>query len=374
MNPKRLASTMLGIVQEWVQPAFKAVADRFDALERRFDDLPQAVKGDKGEKGDDADPELVRQVVAQQLAEWPRPKDGEPGKPADEDAIVASVLAKIPKPKDGEPGKDAEPIHPDTLLRMVSEEVRRQVDAIPRPQDGKDAKIDLEWLERLITLQIQTRFDAMPKPKDGEPGKSADMDALRIYACDVAEAAVAALPKPKDGEPGKAVELETVREMVRAEVAEIPAASPGKDGENATDEQVLRVAEPVIARMVALIPPPAKGEPGTKGERGNDADPAVLQSAVDAAVERLNQDFFDFVEEVTYGLENALPDLRPSSELRVNVNMPSPDPAGVKSSARDMVVLGNILTKQLNEVLSRPIKPIYDEKGRLVGAQRVAPS
>lgn len=78
----------------------------------RGDVGPPGEKGDPGRDGRDADPELVREMVAEAVRAIPVPKDGRDGKDApavDEDAIVARVTARIPIPKDGRDGRDGAP-------------------------------------------------------------------------------------------------------------------------------------------------------------------------------------------------------------------------------------------------------------------------
>lgn len=126
-------------------------------------------KGDKGERGangKDADPGAVRAEVLKAVGELPAPKDGKegaPGKDADPEVVkelVAAAVAAIPKPADGkdgapgergpagesikgdkgDPGADAEPVHPDTIARLVLEEVQRALAALPRAKDGEPGR------------------------------------------------------------------------------------------------------------------------------------------------------------------------------------------------------------------------------------------
>lgn len=123
-------------------------------------------KGDTGPAGKDADPAAIRAEVMKAVGELPVPKDGKdgvPGKDADPETVkqlVAAAVAAIPKPADGkdgvpgargpagesikgdkgDSGKDAEPVHPDTIARMVLEEVQRAVAALPRAKDGEPGR------------------------------------------------------------------------------------------------------------------------------------------------------------------------------------------------------------------------------------------
>lgn len=126
-------------------------------------------KGDKGERGangKDADPAAIRAEVLKAVGELPAPKDGKDGaagKDTDPETVkqlVAAAVAAIPKPADGkdgapgargpagesikgdkgDPGANAEPVHPDTIARMVLEEVQRVVAALPHAKDGEPGR------------------------------------------------------------------------------------------------------------------------------------------------------------------------------------------------------------------------------------------
>ena len=126
----------------------------------------------KPANGKDADPEVIRQLVAEQVAGLPPARDG---KDADAEAIKAAVLAELPPP---EPGKGADPAEIQAM-------VQRAVDAIPRPADGKSVTLDeikglldhmqATWaldFERRAQTSLERAIDRMPKAKDGENGKN----------------------------------------------------------------------------------------------------------------------------------------------------------------------------------------------------------
>lgn len=101
-------------------------------------------KAEKGEPGKDADPVDIDSIVNQVRESIPIPKDG---KSIDVEEVRGMILGQVkdvfdawPKPKDGEPGrpgKDADSIHPDTVRVMVLDEVQKAVAAIRLPKDGE---------------------------------------------------------------------------------------------------------------------------------------------------------------------------------------------------------------------------------------------
>lgn len=106
--------------------------------------------------------------LEKQLAEQPKPKDGEPGKSITVEDVapliadeVAKAVATIPAPKDGDPGKDADP---ELIKTMVAEAVA----ALPPAEKGRDA--DPVDMERMVAEHVQRAVAAMPVPNDGKDG------------------------------------------------------------------------------------------------------------------------------------------------------------------------------------------------------------
>lgn len=52
IDPKRLATALLGAVREWVEPAFEVARKRLDDLDTRLNAIPAGPKGDKGDPGE----------------------------------------------------------------------------------------------------------------------------------------------------------------------------------------------------------------------------------------------------------------------------------------------------------------------------------
>ncbi len=185
---------------------------RLDSLEQRLKEMPDPPKGDKGdtgERGRDVDMDVVQ-------------------------AMVDGFLSNIPIPKDGIDGKDAEPVDVDSLVELISSEVKSEVAKIPPPKDGIDGKDG----ESIVG----------PAGTDGRDGKDADpIEIARLVTAEV-QKAVSALPRPIDGKDGASgrdgkdaepIHPDTiallVTEEVRRVMAAIPKAIDGKDGEPGRD-------------------------------------------------------------------------------------------------------------------------------------------
>lgn len=136
-------------VHTYIAEVIAPMSERLKALESR---APE-----KGDPGQDADPEVIRQMVQDAAKEIPPPadgKDGENGKDADPEEIkrmIDAAVAEIPKPvdgKDGADGKDGESVPIEDVERMIQEAVDKAVSAIPKAKDGENGKdaLDIEIL------------------------------------------------------------------------------------------------------------------------------------------------------------------------------------------------------------------------------------
>lgn len=124
-----------------------------------------------GEPGKDADPEVIKTLVAEAVAAMPAPAPGKDADPEVMRAMVEEMLAAWPKPADGKS------ITPEDVAPMLAELVQRAVDAIPKPQDGKS--VPIEDVARMVEEQVAKRIAEIPPAKDGEPGRdAAHMDVL----------------------------------------------------------------------------------------------------------------------------------------------------------------------------------------------------
>ena len=112
----------------------------------------------------------------------------------DESAIIERILEAIPKPVDGENGKDGADADPDFIKEMVAEAVAQ----IPVPDNGKDgcdgidgkdgvspsaeevaacferqfSDLQLSW-ERQARESVERAIDRIPLPSDGKDGRDA---------------------------------------------------------------------------------------------------------------------------------------------------------------------------------------------------------
>jgi hypothetical protein len=104
---------------------------------------PQGAPGERGEKGE---PGAVGEVgpTGKEGIPGPQGPQGAPGErgadgPRGEQGPAGASLKGDPG-KDGRDGKDGQSVHPDTVARMVLEEVQRVAAALPRPKDGEPGR------------------------------------------------------------------------------------------------------------------------------------------------------------------------------------------------------------------------------------------
>lgn len=196
-------------------------------------------------------------------------------------AAFAEMLRTLPAPEPGRPGKDFDL---DAVKGVIHDEVQAQSIA-----EGISLR---STIPERVAEAVAEAMALLPAPKDGEPGKDADVAQVmasvtalireseaRITAANadtirsaVAEA-VAAIPIPKNGEDGKDADVEEVRAALANAVAEL-------EGRLATDilNDVVPGIDAGIARAVASIPPPQKGDPG------KDVDVAEVRALIDLRV------------------------------------------------------------------------------------------
>lgn len=123
--------------------------------------------GTDGTNGADADPELIRSMVAEAVALIPAPADGKDADPAAVRQMVDEAVAALPP---AEPGKDADP---EVTAELVRTEVERAVAALPKPQDGRSVSVDdlVPLIEERLPVIVSEAVARIPAPKDGDPGK-----------------------------------------------------------------------------------------------------------------------------------------------------------------------------------------------------------
>lgn len=150
--------------------------------------------GIDGQPGKDADPDLiealVRSIVDEVLSKWERPRDGADGKDgtsltaedvlpdlaaaAERAAAEAAerILATWERPRDGQDGKS---VGIEDVSPMIEAQIRAAVDAIPAPQDGKDAEITPEMVMSAVEEYLEANPPAAGKDGlDGAPGRDGE--------------------------------------------------------------------------------------------------------------------------------------------------------------------------------------------------------
>lgn len=185
--------------------------------------------GAPGRDGRDVEPEVIRSIVAEAVANLPAPERGEHG----------------PRGEPGEPGRDGQDGR----------------DGI----DGRDgASLTAEDVQPIIQAEVERAIAELPPPEAGPPGRDG-----------------------RDGVDGRTPDEAEVRAviepLVREAVAEIPPPEPGRDGRDGVDgqdgapgrdgasvllEDVAPLVTQAVERAVSAIPPPENGRDGRDGEHG----------------------------------------------------------------------------------------------------------
>ncbi|TCP78325.1 hypothetical protein EC849_102160 [Pseudomonas putida] len=219
---KALAPVLKGFVD-------KAVASLREALKKDIDQRDEVLRKEFGESigkipildpkevaaeasrhiavpenGKDADPELVRLAVAEEVGKLPTPKDGasvtlDDVKPMIVDAVKSAMEALPP----AEPGVS---VTAEDLRPVIVEEVAK----LPTPKDG--VSVTLDDVRPLIVDAVKSAVEALPP---AEPGVSVTAEDLRPVIAEEVAKALEAITIPKDGEPGRdALQLEILPEIV----------------------------------------------------------------------------------------------------------------------------------------------------------------
>lgn len=244
-DPTALVKAVASVVREQIAKAANALTGRIDALERRLAELPTPKDG-KSVTVEEVAP-LIERSVAAAVATIPAPKsltldDIRP--------VVAEAVADIPRPKDGTS------VTVDELLPVI----KGLVDQIPRPKNGNDGTS--VTADEIVPILLPT---------------------LEAKATEVALKAVADLPCPKNGEPGKSVTMGDVLPTVKEWFDAIPKPKDGDDGESVTVDDVLphfqqafdkwaldfeRRAQDIHTRLLSTFDKPKNGEDGEDGADG----------------------------------------------------------------------------------------------------------
>ena len=130
--------------------------------------------------------------------------------------MVSEAVAAIPVPRDGKS------VTVDEITPVLQELVSNAVAEIPVPKDGKD--FDPAMLKQAVEEAVSEAVAAIPVPQDGKSVTTEDVQPM------IQELVSASMP-----------ELPDVKSLVNEAIAALPAAEPGKDGENGRDALSLEI-------------------------------------------------------------------------------------------------------------------------------------
>ncbi|MCU4040101.1 phage gp6-like head-tail connector protein [Enterobacter hormaechei subsp. xiangfangensis] len=130
--------------------------------------------------------------------------------------MVSEAVAAIPVPRDGKS------VTVDDITPVLQELVSNAVAEIPAPKDGKD--FDPAMLKQAVEEAVSEAVAAIPVPHDGKSVTTEDVQPM------IQELVSASMP-----------ELPDVKSLVNEAIAALPAAEPGKDGENGRDALALEI-------------------------------------------------------------------------------------------------------------------------------------
>lgn len=130
--------------------------------------------------------------------------------------MVSEAVAAIPVPRDGKS------LTVDDITPVLQELVSNAVAEIPVPKDGKD--FDPAMLKQAVEEAVSEAVAAIPVPQDGKSVTTEDVQPM------IQELVSASMP-----------ELPDLKSLVNEAIAALPAAEPGKDGENGRDALSLEI-------------------------------------------------------------------------------------------------------------------------------------
>lgn len=132
-----------------------------DGVEVRFDELPVPTNGK------DADPELMRTMVADAVALIPAPQDGKSVTLEDVTPWLASAVAnEVDMAVKAIPA--VEPPTTDEMLELIEPVVIKAIAALPPAKDG--ASVTVDDLTPLVASTVEAAVKAIPTPRDGRDG------------------------------------------------------------------------------------------------------------------------------------------------------------------------------------------------------------
>lgn len=174
-------------------------------------------------------------------------------------------------------------------LQAEIEALRKEIaDLKAKAAEAPTQSVELPDFDPIIDAKVAKAIEAIPVPKDGRDGVSVTIEQVAPLVASEVERAISAIPAAKDGADGTCVTLADVAPMIAEQVAKaVSQIPPPRDGKDGADGKSLTIdeIEPVIERIVKMMPVPKDGRDGVDGRDGRDgADVDVAQ------VERLVTD------------------------------------------------------------------------------------
>ncbi|UJF37672.1 hypothetical protein JKV45_21415 [Pseudomonas aeruginosa] len=262
---------------------------------KRANDIAESLR--QPEDGKDADPEQIKQAVAEAVAKIPAPKDGKSVTLDDIRPIIDEAVKQL--------RADADSVFAETLdqAQQLRDGLAKSIAELRQPEDGKsftaeDAKPIIDQAVADISAQAEERIDAavsaaekaaqdavekaasLRQPEDGKSVTIEDVrhvldeaiseskqsiDVVVKQAQEAAQRASDVASSIRQPEDGKSVTLDDVRpvieEAVKREVESLPRPQDGKSV--TVDELRPVVVDEVRAAVSAIeIPKPRNGEDG----------------------------------------------------------------------------------------------------------------
>lgn len=176
--------------------------------------------------------DAVDERITAAIEAMPTPQDGKDADPALIKSLIDATLADIPV---------------DTIASKYVEPVVRQVVAeidLPQPE-----KPDYDAIKSQVAELVAEATAAIPAPEDGKDGASVTVDDVAPMIEELVSKAVASIPVPA----AEQVDYELVEQVIAKAVAAIPAPENGKDGTSVTVEDVAPMIEDLVSKAAASI-------------------------------------------------------------------------------------------------------------------------
>lgn len=150
MDEKEFSKALADIVNERVNKAVQEIMNRIDGFDEKIKAAIAEIPAPK-----EIDMTAIKSIIADEVANLPKPENGKDADPEVIKAMVADAVAAIPKPENG---KDADM---GAVKAMIADEVAK----IPAPQDGKS--VTLDDVKPMVFDYIERQIEKLPKAQDG---------------------------------------------------------------------------------------------------------------------------------------------------------------------------------------------------------------